>query len=373
MATAVQFKLGNITVNNGESTATISGITNEFFDRGTALFVSGAALPVEATRGSGTSQLSLINAWPFSSVSNQPFVAFNTIEGLAEANRLVGWVAEQLIAILEGTSEFSTNLLGQTNASGWRGALGLGSAATASVTTSATDATAGRLLKVGDFGFPRTVTGNALFDSDFNTLVPHAINVTTVGVWQNGPLGNVTHTGVLYQSPRREFNNMMVQTWVGQVAAGGAYRKFERQIQSNLDPEDWPDWVELLHAGNILGTASQSGGVPTGAIIQRGSNANGEFVRFADGTQICTTSITSIDGANTASGNIFISSPTTWTLPASFLSTSNLSVSCGVRTSGAVWGQARLLNTSSVDLRLYATVSNATPRVFDAVAIGRWY
>jgi len=37
----------------------------------------------------------------------------------------------------------------------------------------------------------------------------------------------------------------------------------------------------------ILGTVSQSGGVPTGAIIQRGSNANGEFVRYADGTLIC--------------------------------------------------------------------------------------
>ena len=40
--------------------------------------------------------------------------------------------------------------------------------------------------------------------------------------------------------------------------------------------------------GNILGAVSQSGGVPTGSIFQRGSNANGEFVRFADGTQICT-------------------------------------------------------------------------------------
>ena len=41
------------------------------------------------------------------------------------------------------------------------------------------------------------------------------------------------------------------------------------------------------HTGNILGTVSQSGGIPTGAIIERGSNANGEYVRFADGTQIC--------------------------------------------------------------------------------------
>ncbi|WP_211474939.1 hypothetical protein [Collimonas humicola] len=40
--------------------------------------------------------------------------------------------------------------------------------------------------------------------------------------------------------------------------------------------------------GNILGTVGQTGGAPTGAIIERGSNANGEYVRFADGTQMCT-------------------------------------------------------------------------------------
>lgn len=39
--------------------------------------------------------------------------------------------------------------------------------------------------------------------------------------------------------------------------------------------------------GNILGTVGQAAGVPTGAVIERGTNANGDYVRFADGTQIC--------------------------------------------------------------------------------------
>ena len=38
---------------------------------------------------------------------------------------------------------------------------------------------------------------------------------------------------------------------------------------------------------DIVGTVSQSGGDPTGAVIERGSNSNGEYVRYADGTQIC--------------------------------------------------------------------------------------
>lgn len=45
--------------------------------------------------------------------------------------------------------------------------------------------------------------------------------------------------------------------------------------------------AQAFRRGNILGAVSQSGGIPTGAVVQRGSNANGEFVRFADGTQIC--------------------------------------------------------------------------------------
>ena len=42
-----------------------------------------------------------------------------------------------------------------------------------------------------------------------------------------------------------------------------------------------------LAAAAMLGAVAQSGGVPTGAIFERGSNANGEYTKFADGTMIC--------------------------------------------------------------------------------------
>ncbi|AZM95895.1 hypothetical protein [Vreelandella venusta] len=37
---------------------------------------------------------------------------------------------------------------------------------------------------------------------------------------------------------------------------------------------------------NILGTASHEGGIPTGAIIERGVSSNGTYIKFADGTLI---------------------------------------------------------------------------------------
>jgi len=65
--------------------------------------------------------------------------------------------------------------------------------------------------------------------------------------------------------------------------AGGKSGVKVRQFVSSA----WTPWRELYHTGNVLGTVSQSGGVPTGALIERGNNANGSYVRYADGTQEC--------------------------------------------------------------------------------------
>ena len=70
-------------------------------------------------------------------------------------------------------------------------------------------------------------------------------------------------------------------------SGGGSVTLQEPTTASNLTI-DLPAVAGTLYNNqNILGTVSQTSGVPTGAVIQRGSNANGEFVRFADGTQIC--------------------------------------------------------------------------------------
>ena len=48
---------------------------------------------------------------------------------------------------------------------------------------------------------------------------------------------------------------------------------------------------DVYKQNNILGTVSQSGGVPTGAVIESDSNSDGEFTRWADGTQSVVTEI----------------------------------------------------------------------------------
>ena len=71
--------------------------------------------------------------------------------------------------------------------------------------------------------------------------------------------------------------------------------------------------------GTILGTVTRdANGVPTGGVIERGSNANGDYVRFADGTQICTSGDIPTGGITNPAGALFQSNHLAWTFPAPF-------------------------------------------------------
>lgn len=71
--------------------------------------------------------------------------------------------------------------------------------------------------------------------------------------------------------------------------------------------------------GTILGTVAQDGnGVPTGGVIERGSNANGDYVRFADGTQICTSPDIATGPISNQAGALWQSNHLAWTFPAAF-------------------------------------------------------
>ena len=111
-----------------------------------------------------------------------------------------------------------------------------------------------------------------------------------------------------------------------------------------------------------------------GREIERGSNANGEYVRFADGTQICTYSAVGAAGPiTTAEGAIWRSTEYSWTFPASFAATGNLAVNGSLRAVAAAWNRVRVTGISSASVMLFAASSNANTFTVDFSAIGRWY
>lgn len=111
--------------------------------------------------------------------------------------------------------------------------------------------------------------------------------------------------------------------------------------------------------------------VRTGRSIERGSNANGEYVRFADGTQICT--IVGLAGpvATTAFGSIFRSGGTVnWIFPATFVA---LPVATGMVENAVSWLNATVTSAGAASVVRYCAVTDNVARNLWLTAIGRWY
>jgi hypothetical protein len=139
--------------------------------------------------------------------------------------------------------------------------------------------------------------------------------------------------------------------------------------------------------GNLLGAVSQSAGVPQGAVIERGTNANGDYTRFADGTQICwaTLSVGSVIAAGAGTWiSPYRSSPdVTWTFPAAFSTTpmvmgraippTTASSSADRRRAVASVGRANTLAMYQINVTRIGSVVDADIFEVGMMATGRWF
>lgn len=127
------------------------------------------------------------------------------------------------------------------------------------------------------------------------------------------------------------------------------------------------------HRGNLLGTVGQSGGVPSGAVIERGGNANGDYVRFADGTQICTATLTVNATISAVLLGGYRNAGQTWLYPAAFAAVPRVIGAPGsIASLGVVTANAGL-NAVSVFHVSAAAQGTAVDRVAMMSAIGRWF
>lgn len=146
------------------------------------------------------------------------------------------------------------------------------------------DTTAGRLMPVGAFGFGNAGTAPPLADLDA-TDMPSGIYyysgtaTANIASLPNGASGTGT---VLVTRP---FGSSFTQILTENTAIPEGGETWIRTYSGSR--ATWAPWRKLYDSQNVVGTVSQASGMPTGAIIERGSNANGEYVRYADGTQMC--------------------------------------------------------------------------------------
>jgi hypothetical protein len=126
----------------------------------------------------------------------------------------------------------------------------------------------------------------------------------------------------------------------------------------------------------ILGTVSQSGGVPTGEVIHRGSNDNGEFVRFADGTQICTRMV----NIGTSAGQFDHTAQNVrqrYSYPATFSDTAQVAVAGAMSGSGSASEWARLADMVFMGGGDWSVIQRGSHtqggQAILLQAIGRWF
>ena len=115
-------------------------------------------------------------------------------------------------------------------------------------------------------------------------------------------------------------------------------------------------------------------------IVQRGSNSDGEFVRYANGTQHCWTSAP-IERANVAfttaaAGGFRTTGATagTWTFPVAFSTTSGLqTIPFAGSSEQLVLAAGTTPSTTSVGRILWRAESATIDTAWLAFAVGRWF
>jgi len=112
--------------------------------------------------------------------------------------------------------------------------------------------------------------------------------------------------------------------------------------------------------GNLLGPVTEAAGQPTGAVIERGSDANGDYIRWADGTQICR--ITASSSTDSTSN---------WTFPADFTAAPQLSVS--VNTTSPRFASHSGATATAVGFDAWETSGARVALSCDLMAVGRWF
>lgn len=185
-----------------------------------------------------------------------------------------GWTGHAEIGLAGGED---LSIKTSPNGNSWTTALAFdavrGVATGAAIMSDKTDTGAGKLMPVGAFGLGQTGRTPLLADLDVFTLPAGQYRVAASTL--NRPVGGPVGVAAIYRQDQDSF--MQRVTYEDGLShqrycANGVFTRWARDITSET----------------MVGTVSEVGGVPTGAAMEYGSNSDGSFLRFADGTQICT-------------------------------------------------------------------------------------
>lgn len=123
-----------------------------------------------------------------------------------------------------------------------------------------------------------------------------------------------------------------------------------------------------------VGSVTQSAGVPTGAVVETGSGANGRWTKWADGTMITQHRLGLTLNINSALGSVFYAGVGAIGLPQTFFDIPSISLSAQ-GTGGGYWTGRSVgaVNATGAFIVMGAVSQTSVPITIDVIAIGRWF
>jgi hypothetical protein len=228
--------------------------------------------------------------------------------------------------------------------------------------SSLTDTTAGKIVTTGHMGWgtassPRTTDFNTQSAGGFYSSATNTTNapITSAFVAATLPYGSTAYGQIAMATSGTVVGNRMF---------------FRNTSSGNATP-----WKEITTRNDINGTVAGTYANPTGALIERGGNANGNYVKYADGTMICWRNMSDTVAIATSLLGGFRSDNITWTYPVPFVESPTVQAcarasafSMYAAPSAAVGG----VFTEAIYNYVTVTTSASFVRYGSVMAIGRW-
>lgn len=136
----------------------------------------------------------------------------------------------------------------------------------------------------------------------------------------------------------------------------------------------------------LLGTVTETAGQPTGAVIERGQTADGSYVRFADGTQICWADLEA--GSIVAEGSGTLADPyrtaeMDWSFPLPFVGigadvsvqlTARMNINAPAKRAVTVsYYYNGISQVNQISASRTSSITTADLCYIRALAVGRWF